>query len=162
MDLTESNQYYLDPGYIYFSQRAAAVRTVVGSGVAVCLWDRTLKYGGVSHFVAPVILEPSKATPRYGNVATAALVQIMDDSGCQRSDVVAQIVGGGCPENEAPPHVGDDNARVAREVLSRKGITIVSEDIGGHLGRKLVFDIGTGQLAVLKVHKIRDTDWHHF
>ncbi|MBI5095378.1 MAG: chemotaxis protein CheD [Candidatus Hydrogenedentes bacterium] len=160
MNLTDGNQYYLDPGYIYFSQRAAAVRTVVGSGVAVCLWDRALKYGGVSHFVAPIILEPSKATPRYGNVATAALVQIMDDSGCRRNDVVAQIVGGGFPENEPPPHIGDDNARVAREVLSRKGIAILSEDIGGHLGRKILFDIGTGQLAVLKVHKIRDTDWH--
>ncbi len=153
------NSYYLEPGYIYFSKRSVTVRTVVGSCVAVCLWDRNRRYGGMNHFVRPRVDKPEKATPHYGNVATAALVRIMEEAGCKRGDLSAHIVGGGCPEGLRRDTVGNANVRAAREVLSRKGIKIVSEDVGGHVGRKLAFNSGTGELAILKTQKIRQTDW---
>lgn len=149
----------MEPGYIFFSRKPAAVRTVLGSCVAVCLWDRELKFGGMNHFLHPRTTEAVKATPQYGNVATAALIRIMEEAGSQRSDLMAQIVGGAAPEGVTGAHVGLDNVRVAREVLDRKGIQVVSEDTNGYVGRKLLFDTGTGQLAVLKVYKIRATDW---
>jgi len=55
--------------------------------------------------------------------------------------------------------VGHENVAIARSVLQKKGIAIVSEDVGGNMGRKVVFDTETGQLMTLKVHKIRDSDW---
>ena len=48
---------------------------------------------------------------------------------------------------------------VARRALSRRGIRVASEDVGGSLGRKIVFDTGSGQVAVLKVRNIRKSDW---
>ena len=164
MDLTHRVNYYLEPGYIYFSKSPAIVQTVVGSCIAVCLWDRILQYGGMNHFVRPVTHSPEEATPQFGNVATAALIRIMEEAGCHRKDLVAQITGGGFPEDAPamPQHVRDlgvANIQAARDVLIRKGIQIVSEDIGGSMGRKLVFDTSTGQLVVLKVHKIRSSDW---
>lgn len=163
MELAQRVNYYLEPGYIYFSRSPAIVQTVVGSCVAVCLWDRALCCGGMNHFLRPATREASEATPRFGNVAIAALIRIMEEAGCRRTDMVAQVTGGGYPEDDgATPGVreyGMANVQMAREVLGRKGIGIVSEDVGGSLGRKLVFDTSTGQLVVLKVHKIRSTDW---
>jgi chemotaxis protein CheD len=159
MDAPHETSYYLEPGYIYFSKRPATVRTVVGGCVAVCLWDRSLKYGGMNHFMKPVTYDKEQATPQYGNVAVSALIKIMEEAGCNRGDLVAQVLGGGAPKSAGDNHLGKQNVDIAREMLARKGIEIVAEDVGGAVGRKIAFDTGTGQLAVLKVHQLRDSDW---
>ena len=151
--------YFLEPGYIFFSKGPAAVRAVVGSCVVVCLWDTALRFGGISHFLKPQAGAGEQPTPQFGNAALAALVKMMDEAGCQRRDLVAQIAGGAFPKDAQCRDIGSENVQMAREVLSRKGIELVSEDTGGSMGRKLIFDTSTGQLAVLKVFKIRKTDW---
>jgi chemotaxis protein CheD len=158
-DMASQVNYYLEPGYIYFSKEAAVVRTVLGSCVAVCLWDGRLKYGGMSHYLYPSTRDPEKATPKYGNVAITALVRMMDKAGCRRKDIKAQILGGAQAEDATVFLQNTDNVRVAREALARKNIKVVSEDVGGTMGRKVILDLGTGEVAVLKVHKIRQTDW---
>lgn len=151
--------YYLEPGYIYFSKRPSTVRTVVGTCVAVCLWDKELKYGGMNHFLQPSTSEQEKATPKFGNVAVAALVRIMEEAGCQKKNLVAQVLGGAIPPKSGVNSLGRQNVQAARDMLARKGIRIAAEDVGGVIGRKIAFDTGTGQLAVLKVHELRDSDW---
>ena len=159
MDRPENIDFYLEPGYVYFSRRAANVRTVLGSCVTVCLWDRRLKCGGMTHFLYPSVHEPERATAKYGNVAVLALVKMMKEAGCRNGDLVAQIFGGAYPEGSNGNSVGGENVRVAHAVLERKEVPVISQDVGGMMGRKIVFDTGTGHVAVLKVHKIRDADW---
>ncbi|NIA14833.1 MAG: hypothetical protein GWP08_12215 [Nitrospiraceae bacterium] len=158
MDIANRPEYFLQPGYIYFTRTPAVVRTVVGTCVAVCLWDQTNQFGGMNHFLHPRTREPEQATPKYGNVATAALIRIMEDAGCRREDLVAQIAGGARPQG-SDSTVGDANVTVAREVLARKGVRVASEDVGGTMGRKILFDTATGQMVILKVHSIRESDW---
>ena len=43
----EPYRYHLQPGYIFTSPEPALVTAVVGTCVAVCLYDRRLKYGGM-------------------------------------------------------------------------------------------------------------------
>ncbi|GMV90332.1 MAG: hypothetical protein AMXMBFR82_01100 [Candidatus Hydrogenedentota bacterium] len=160
MTLIRSSTYYVEPGYVYFSRRATLLRAVVGSCVAVCLWDERKRVGGMNHFLMPAVSDRENATPRFGNVAVAALVKIMEEAGSRRSDLVAQILGGGAPAGAAHPSLGERNVRAARDALTRKGIRIISEDIGGTVGRKIVFDTSNGELAVLKVHQIRESDWY--
>jgi chemotaxis protein CheD len=77
--------------------------------------------------------------------------------------LVAQIFGGGHPSDQqyaGKPNIGQENVEAARKVLSRRGIKVVSEDVGGHLGRKIAFEIETGNVAVLRVQDIRESDWH--
>jgi len=160
MKLVRVGTYFLEPGYVYFSRQPTTLRTVVGSCVAVCLYDRILQMGGMNHYLKPHINDQSKATPQYGNVAISALIRMMEEAGSRRRDVVAQVLGGGTPEEVQGEWVGQQNVSIAREILARKGIRIVSEDVGGSVGRKIVFDTGTGEIAVLKVHKLRATDWY--
>ncbi len=159
MEAAKGTTYFLEPGYIYFSKRPAMVRSVLGSGVAVCIWDDQQGFGGMIHFLRPQTDEPEKATPQFGNVATAALVRIMEEAGCQRGNLQAQIVGGARSEMAGNSSIGDANVRIAREILIRKGVRVISEDVGGNMGRKVALNTGSGELAVLKTKKIRQTDW---
>lgn len=160
MKLSRGSAHYVEPGYIYFSRTNIILRTVVGSCVAVCMWDESQRYGGMNHFLLPGVTEREQATPRFGNVAVAALVRIMEDAGSRRENIVAQILGGGAPAGVVQPSLGKRNVIAAREALSRKQIRVISEDTGGSVGRKIVFDTGSGELAVLKVHRIREGDWY--
>ena len=154
----ESAGYFLAPGHIYFSAEPIRVGAVLGSCVAVCLWDRDQKCGGMNHFIRPAASCAARATPKFGNAAIAALIKMMTDAGCKPGQMVAQIMGGASRHDETGG-VGLANVEAARKILGRKGIRVYSEDVGGHLGRKIIFDTGTGHVAVLKVHDIRASDW---
>lgn len=160
IELPQENSYYLQPGYIYCAQSPATVRTVVGSCVSVCIWDRHLKYGAMNHFRYPETRDPEQATPLFGNVATTELVRMMLECGSSKEDLTAQIVGGASPEPGRAETLGSQNAQAARTALERAGVPVSSEDTGGLMGRKIVFDTGTGHIIILKVHRIRDDDWN--
>jgi len=152
--------YMLDRGFIYFSRRPAVVQAILGSCVSVCIWDQRLKFGGMNHFCEPATSDAADATPRYGNVATAALIRMMEEAGCKRTNLVAQIFGGGNRRENPGNSSGEENVSAARAVLRKKKIKVVSEDVGGGLGRKIAFDTSTGKVGVLKVQNLRSSDWH--
>ena len=158
-DAFPNRSYYLEPGYIYCGGDAATVHTVVGSCVAVCLWEPRLNIGGMNHFLLPVTNDITQTTARYGNVATLKLVKMMENAGASRKTMLAQILGGGAPRHAVGYTLGEENVAIARSILKRKGILITSEDVGGHMGRKIVFDTHSGHVMVLKVHRIRQDDW---
>ena len=160
MFLTKRQNYYVEPGYVYFSKKATLLRAVVGSCVAVCLWDKQRKCGGMNHFIKPLAQDKNDATAVYGNAGITALIKMMEDAGCEKSDVVAHILGGGAPDGESSPTLGERNVAAARETLQRKRIAILAEDIGGAIGRKIAFDTATGELAVLKTSNVRTGDWY--
>ena len=151
--------YNLEPGYLYFSRDPATIRCVVGTSVSVCLWDKQKQFGGMNHFVHPVIRDAKKATTRYGNVATAALVDMMLKQGSASGHIVAQVTGGATPEKDRSNDLGARNVEVARAVLVRKGMKITSEEVGGTVGRKILFHTDTGQLLTMKVYQLRSEDW---
>ncbi len=155
----QRESFYLEPGFIYCVTRPAKVHTVVGSCVVVCLWDRRLRFGGMSHFLLPKATNRAEATSKYGNVATLELINMMERAGSKRGSMLAQILGGGAPAGLSAPSVGVENVQAARAVLRKKEIKIASEDVGGNMGRKIVFDTATGHVIVLKVHQLRESDW---
>ena len=161
LDAIYRNSYSLDKGYVYFSRTPVKIRVVLGSCVSVCLWDKESKFGCMNHFMHPLALKSSKATPKFGNAAMIAMFRIMEEAGSKSKNLIAQIFGGGKPEHHRGDDVGAENVAVARKYLKKKGIKIVSEDVGGSLGRKIVFDTATGQAAVLKVEDIRNSDWFY-
>ncbi len=157
--LPEKISYYLEPGYIFCPLQPVSIHTVLGSCVAVCLWDTRRKAGGMSHFLLPSTASPEEATPRFGNVATAELIRMMEKNGSKPGQLLAQIIGGAAPQRLRKATVGPANIEVARSVLRKKGIRVCSEDVGGQMGRKVVFDTRTGHVMVLKVHQLRESDW---
>jgi len=138
---------YLHPGQIYTASHAALVSTVLGSCVAVCLWDPVARVGGMNHF-----LLPSGKGPRYCNEAMPQLIDEMTSRGAFVARIVAKVFGGACVIagfTGSRKAIGTQNAEAARQFLSAQAIPIRAEQTGGHRGRKLLFHTGTG-LAYVK------------
>ena len=157
-EITPQN-YFLQPGYIYVSQTPVLVSTVVGSCIAVLIYDRKHQAGGINHFRYPFTRDHRQATAVFGNVATVALINMLIENGAQIKHLEAQIIGGAFNPDVSTQDVGRENIRVARRVLARKAVRVVSEDVGGRQGRKVVFNTRTNEVAVLKVDRLRLGDW---
>ncbi len=161
-DIPVSLNYLLRPGYILIANKPTVISTVLGSCVSVCLYDRKRKAGGMNHFQLPSTKRSDGATARYGNVATLALIGMMVDEGSRIKHLEAQLFGGAFNPEISARDVGRENIRVAIHVLRKKGIHIVSEDVGGERGRKIVFDTNSNEIAVIKVDQLRKGDWHPY
>lgn len=139
---------YLAPGRLHASTEPEQVTTILGSCVAVCVWDPDLRVGGINHFLLP---EGVPSSPRFGDSAVRLLVERVLELGARRSRLRAKIFGGACVleafRNDSHP-LGARNVEVARERLRAEQIPVVGEDVGGDLGRKLVFDVQTGSAWV--------------
>lgn len=165
--MTQENQpvtrtYFLRPGFIYLPERPATISTVLGSSVAVSLYDKSLKTGGLNHFLFPYVGDREKTTTLYGNVAVLTLIRMMVDNGSKLSKLEAQIFGGAFNHEHSKRDIGKDNFKVARNILSSKKIKIVSEDVGGEIGRKIVFNTATYEIGILKVERLRKSDWYPY
>jgi chemotaxis protein CheD len=118
------------------------VTTILGSCVAVCLHDAAAGIGGLNHFLLPHGSNEAESSPRYARPALEHLMALVLAEGARASRLQARLVGGArvlsaFPDDEN--HLGLRNAAVARELLAARRIPIISSDIGGDRGRKLVF-----------------------
>jgi chemotaxis protein CheD len=154
--------YLLAPGFIYVAIRPAMISAALGSCVSICLFDRKRNVGGMNHFQYPVVREKEEARACYGNVAALALVRMMYDDGSKVNHLEAQIFGGAFNRSSGSRDIGKENINIARRVLRREKIAIVSEDVGGEKGRKIVFNTATNEVAVIRVAELRAGDWYPY
>jgi chemotaxis protein CheD len=138
---------YLYPGQVFTASQPLLVSTILGSCIAVCLWDDTARFAGINHYLLPSDPVRGQSDLRYGNVAIERLIDEMVSSGAMTQRLVAKIVGGasilGSGGNQRQS-IGDQNAAVARQILQKHGVAITAEQTGGPRGRKLLFHTGTG------------------
>jgi chemotaxis protein CheD len=160
-DLTPVN-YLLEPGFVVFPPTPTLISTVLGSCVAISLYDRKRKIGGMNSFQFPIIRERHRATTRYGNVAIITLIQMMIADGSRCKDMEAQIFGGAHNRSLSSQNIGMENIRIARRILAKERISVTSEDVGGEKGRKIVYSTHTNEAAVFKVDKLRQSDWYPY
>ena len=157
-----TTDYFLKPGFIYLPDRPTTISTVLGSSVAVSLYDRSRRIGGMNHFLFPYVEAREKTTAQYGNIAVLTLIRMIAANGSNYSDLEAQLFGGAFNHEYSKRDIGKDNLITARRILSGKKIKIVSEDVGGELGRKIVFNTGTCEIVTLKVERLRSSDWYPY
>jgi chemotaxis protein CheD len=155
-------EFYLSPGHIYLSHEPALVSTVVGSCVAVSLWDSRKGYGGMAHFLYPFTGDRQRATAKYGNVAIKCLVSMFLDLGVPEKNLRAQIFGGALTAPADSIRIAKENVQAARKVLRSHRIQIVSEDTGGKMGRKIVYNTQRNEAIVYKVGALRQGDWYPY
>ncbi|NDF59930.1 MAG: chemotaxis protein CheD, partial [Crocinitomicaceae bacterium] len=128
------------------------VDTVLGSCVAVCLFDQKLKIGGINHFMLPLWNGNGLASPKFGNIATEKLIEKMLKNGSSVKNLVAKVFGGANQMNSSM-NIGARNIEIAKEVLANHGISIIAENVGGNVGRKLKYHTGTGQVMMKFLNK---------
>ena len=117
----------------------------------------------MSHFQYPQIGDPAQATARFGNVATVTLLRLLLAEGTDRGALEGQIFGGSSRGPDSPEaDIGLRNVSMAKQILTRQGITVASEDVGGTKGRKLIYNTETNEAVILKVERLREEDWYPY
>jgi len=116
----------------------------------------------MNNFQLPFMKTKGKTTAVYGNVATMALIKMILARDCKKKHLEAQIFGGAYYPQKSDNDIGRENIEIARKTLLKNNISIISEDVGGAKGRKVVFNTATNEMAVLKVDSLRDADWYPY
>ena len=158
----EVYRYHLEPGGIFTCGEPAMVSAVLGTCVAVCLHDRRLKTGGMNHFLYPKAKFFEVPGVECGTVSMQTLLKMMRRQGSRIEDIEAQIFGGSELVGSEGNKVGLKNVKMARKILKKNGIKVVSEDVGGLKGRRLIFHTGTNEALVMKSHRVRRGDYYPY
>lgn len=95
------------------------------------------------------------ASPKYGNIAITKLLEKMQSMGSQQRNLVAKVFGGAnvIETNNVQFMIGDRNISLATEMLKELQIQIVSQSMGGSLGRKIQFNTLTGEVRQKIIEK---------
>lgn len=146
-------RHFLHPCTLFAHREAHLVTTVLGSCVAVCLWDARRGVGGMNHYMLPLWNGEGLATPRYGNIAIPRLLEKLQALGSRKEDVVAKVFGGANVLAAAQGIflIGDRNAALAKEQLAQLGIPIAASQTGGNQGQKILFNTGTGVVLMARI-----------
>lgn len=141
---------FIHVGQIHVDAAPKAISTVLGSCVAVCLYDPHSGIGGMNHYLLPFWNGNGLQTPKYGNIAIPKLIDSMLRQGAHPKRMEAKIFGGAMMHANASEAmmIGHKNILVARDILKEYSISIIAEDIGGHHGRKIQFNLEEGRVLL--------------
>lgn len=150
-------KHYLLPGALFADNEQHMVTTVLGSCIAVCLWDPVKRLGGINHYLLPLWNGEGLPTPRYGNVAIPRLIEKLVFLGSDPKKLQAKIFGGAALWHKAEGlmSIGERNLELAEDMLSEACIPILNADVGGNRGRKIIFDTAEGSVF-LRRHPLRE------
>jgi chemotaxis protein CheD len=143
----ERQRAYLLPGQLHVSAEPCQIKTILGSCVAICLWDKRRGAGGMNHFLLPKSREGQPASLRFADDATRVLLEQLQELGCRPPNLRAKIFGGAAilqPRNRYATSLGALNVAAALHLMSKAGIPVVAQETGGALGRKIVFNTDDG------------------
>lgn len=140
-------------GGIYQSHQV--VRTVLGSCVAVVLYSPSLRLGGILHAFMPTPKDESaKEQPfRYVDTGICCMLKDFAMRGVPSCALTAKIFGGACSFSDESVGVGRRNVEMAFRILERCNIQVTASDVGGKLGRKLLFVVENGTVYLKRLPK---------
>ncbi|HEY9122823.1 MAG TPA: chemotaxis protein CheD [Bacteroidales bacterium] len=156
----EENVHFLYPASLFASKSPYLVTTILGSCVAVCLYDANLQIGGINHYMLPLWNGQGLASPKYGNIAIEKLIEKMVSLGCDRNNLKAKVFGGGevIETTVTQFNIGARNIKLAHEMLEELKIPIVGQSVGGKLGRKILFNTETFEVKQKFIQKSNPLD----
>lgn len=142
--------HFLYPAAIFVKKSPYIISTILGSCVAVCLWDKKLKYGGMNHYLLPLWNGQGLASPKFGSIAIEKLVEKMVALGSDPKHIQAKVFGGGEVIKTSINHfnIGNRNIEIAHSILKDFKIPIISENTGGKQGRKILMNTTTGEIRM--------------
>lgn len=146
-------QIFLAPGTLHCAPVPSAITTVLGSCVAICLWDSRRRVGGMNHYVLPG-RAASDRSARYGAFSSRRLLAGMIDLGCRAELLEAKIFGGaavlsGGVEEKS---VGAQNVAFALQFLAEREIPVIGRRTGGKRGLWIRQTTETGEVLVRTVN----------
>ena len=176
MSAPELPQIHLKPGELLVTREPCIVVTVLGSCLAVTMFNARLQLAAICHAMLP---QPRRSSTSGGFDTSPAIGQRNDPeqppfkylsevipvmvakfaaAGLNPGEVDVKIFGGGnvISPNQGMPSsrwLGNVNVETARSLLEQARFQIKASNVGGRRGRKILFNTQTGE--VLHKHLAR-------
>ncbi len=150
----EKKRVFILPGEIAISRKPAIIATLLGSCVAVCLYNERSGIGGMNHFMLPEGGN-EKLAGKYGDISTNKLIDTMLKLDPKLFNIQAKIFGGASVVGHLSSgmDIGKRNITMALKVLNERKIKIVQRKTGGNVGMKIFFDNTTGEVEKKDIQK---------
>jgi len=141
---------YLLPGEWTTGGPGDVMSTLLGSCVAMVLWEPRMRLGAMCHFVLPTGVPGGMAHPdgRFANVAFMSMQRELSRRGVTLQRCTLRIYGGANTYETGPGDVvdiGRRNIRRARALADEAGLGVVEEHTGGLGWWRLRVDFATGE-----------------
>ena len=144
--------YLIYPGEHYASNDDCFIGTIVGSCIAVSVFDYSKKVGGLINFVVPGSIGTEGILhddiSRIGILNMEYMMADMVKLGCNRHFMKVKIFGAGAGyiENTNLKDISlpESNIRFVKEYFSLENIPIEKSDLGGNFRRKLYLSARDG------------------
>ncbi|MCO6057691.1 chemotaxis protein CheD [Pseudomonas sp. MOB-449] len=140
------------PGEFYATAEDQVLVSVLGSCVAVCLFDRQRGIGGMTQFLLPDL-----ASVHHGVRIMEQLGEELLREGARRHQLEAKVFGAGNLPHELLRH--DTTLRTVEFVhsyLDTEGIPLLAEDVMGAQARKVYIFPSSGKVLVKKLRSLHN------
>ncbi len=150
--------HFLGIGDVVFGKAPASIVTVLGSCIAITIYDPRQRLGAICHAALPKCLDRqchADCCKPGKHVACAVQVMLRQFArhNSSRQDLQVKIFGGAemfATQDNKPPlfAIGSMNDEAAHRALQQEGLTVQALDTGGTSKRKVTFDMATGKVMV--------------
>lgn len=149
---------------MHFTDRPTLIVTVLGSCLSVTMFSRRAGLGGICHGLQPRCSDRRQCDEecqegfRYVDCSIRQMVKLFDRHGAKRSELEVKCFGGAdmfSREIKRPGivTVGKQNVQTAEKTIVSEGLSILTTDVGGLQGRKILFYTGTGEVFLKRLTK---------
>lgn len=156
----------LDPGELFIGRRPAEVQTLLGSCVAVAMYDPRQHLGAICHSLlasrecqqAECGLKVCRLLTDYVTCSMRFMLAYFDQHGTLRRDLEVKLFGGanmfslpGGERNQEP--IGKRNVDAAMAVIRQERLHLLAADVGGGWSRSLIFSTATGEVRMKQIKR---------
>jgi chemotaxis protein CheD len=146
----------------YAVRRGPHVLSTIGLGscVAIALYDRATKIGGLAHILLPsrAMSHETSNPAKFPETIVPLMIEEMRGLGAgDPTRMSAKIVGGASMFGQlitgTGVNVGERNVSATREALAASRIQLIAEDTGLDYGRSVYFHLADGRVEVRSLKK---------
>ncbi|HET8695486.1 MAG TPA: chemotaxis protein CheD [Aquabacterium sp.] len=144
---------HLLAGQLYFGNTAARVHTLLGSCVAITLWNPARQLGGMCHYLLPTRQRASNAgrDGRFGDESLEMLVEALTKAGTLPRDYHVNLYGGADTLPDTNGHnfnVGARNIEQGWRLIEHYGFVVQNVDVGDHVPRNVAMTFPDGNVSM--------------
>ena len=125
----------------------------LGSCLCLTVYDPISQLGGLLHAMLPlskINIQKAALNPfMFVDTGIPELLQALSENDTDKDRWKIKAVGCGNPLGAKEVFkIGERNYRVMQEMLSKEGLGLTAEDVGGTVNRKVTLDLASGQTIV--------------
>lgn len=146
---------YLKPGEMVTTEETLMITTVLGSCISVTMFHQKTGAAAICHGMLPY--GKSSASFKFVDTSLRYMMHYFDSLKISRKEIQVKLFGGSDMFTTGQPSVrsltvGWQNISAARSCLAEYGLVPTAADVGGKVGRKLIFTTDTGSVYIKKLN----------